>query len=504
MPMMEALSTSDKTGIPVHMATVLAYIQTLRHWLRDLRVAAHRLSPWPFSLNSTKQTQDVLRHQDWGCGDASTAEEHRKVVRQIVSVWRRVRCEYSKLLKIAAHSPTPAGSRTTHADIVHIPPVVNPFSVNGRVFYKGCSVSHVAKIIDIPLALRHAVHAAADGTSVHLRRIVRAPKGKSIVCFDYKQFECRVLAHMCKDARLDNVLRQTDVDPFVTIANILFPPRGHIPNASVTDAAPARVLIGVNSNGIAAGSSAHGRNIPVDVKRRRTTSHRACGAASGPVQPSEFEARLSDVTHRRNLAKTLMYGIMNGMGATGIADKAQLSVPQARKVLTAVFRAFPKMRQYTAVVRTDAARSGCVKTICGRRRFLTRCPDLEERERARTWQREAVNGVIQGSASDIVKIALARLARRECGLASLPPPALVLVMHDELIFEVKNHEGPATIRVIKRCMESAAQQNVPGLTMPFPVRVSIGKTWGDVCPVSERTIAEMTSIEDILEERASS
>lgn len=59
MPMMEFVSTSDKSGVPVHMQTVLAYVRTLRHWLRDLRAEAHRLSPWPFSLNSTKCVSDA-------------------------------------------------------------------------------------------------------------------------------------------------------------------------------------------------------------------------------------------------------------------------------------------------------------------------------------------------------------------------------------------------------------------------------------------------------------
>lgn len=314
------------------------------------------------------------------------------MLKSIVSVWRRVRCEYSKLVKIAAlrdahgtsHKPVPTTpSRSAATPIVHVAPVMNPFSVNGRVFYKGCSVSHVAKTVEVPPGLHHVIH-ATDGTVARLRRIVRAPKGKSIVCFDYKQFECRVLAHMCKDVRLDNLLRQTDVDPFVTIANILFPPRTHSPPTGVVCTDKAQPI---NKRGAGQRTRADNTSQPVDSTRS--------GAAT--AHPSVAAGVFGDAAQRRDLAKTLMYGIMNGMGAAGVANKAGISVAQAQKVLTTVFRAFPKMRQYTTVVRTDAASNGYVKTICGRRRFLTRTPDLEPRDNARVWQREAVNGVIQGA-----------------------------------------------------------------------------------------------------------
>jgi len=182
---------------------------------------------------------------------------------------------------------------------------------------------------------------------------------------------------------------------------------------------------------------------------------------------------LAEVTkEQRALAKTINFGLMYGMGAYGLAARTDLSVPQAREFIASYFGRFSRVREYLEETKRMAREKGYVETILGRRRYF---PELQSRSAAggnlrRGAERAAVNMPIQGSAADIIKLAMIALQRRlhEQGLAA----QLVLQVHDELVLEVREDAIEATRALVVDSMESAYK-----LRVPLKVDTAIGKNW---------------------------
>jgi DNA polymerase-1 len=182
---------------------------------------------------------------------------------------------------------------------------------------------------------------------------------------------------------------------------------------------------------------------------------------------------LAEVTsQQRALAKTINFGLMYGMGAYGLAARTDLSVPQAREFIASYFGRFSRVREYLEETKRMAREKGYVETILGRRRYF---PELQSRSAAggnlrRGAERAAVNMPIQGSAADIIKLAMIALQRRlhEQGLAA----QLVLQVHDELVLEVREDAIEATRALVVDSMESAYK-----LRVPLKVDTAIGKNW---------------------------
>ena len=185
-----------------------------------------------------------------------------------------------------------------------------------------------------------------------------------------------------------------------------------------------------------------------------------------------FGVPVEEVTaDQRRMAKTANFGIMYGISSFGLAQRLGTSRNEAKELIDGYFASFPAIRDFIATTLDNARRNRYTETLFGRRRYI---PDIESHNanlRALA-ERNAVNAPIQGTAADIIKIAMIRVDKclREEGLKA----RMVLQIHDELLLEVPVAEIPAVKEILVREME-----NVMQLSVPLTVECNYGKTWLD-------------------------
>ena len=182
---------------------------------------------------------------------------------------------------------------------------------------------------------------------------------------------------------------------------------------------------------------------------------------------------LAEVTRaQRTMAKSVNFGLLYGMSDFGLAQRLEIDRGTARAMTEAYFARFPGVRGYIDRCLADARECGYVRTILGRRRYM---PDLRSKNymlRAAA-EREATNAPLQGSAADLMKLAMVRIDRR---LATAGLDAVMLLqIHDELIFEVARRDLETAGRVVKDEMERALE-----LSVPLEATLKAGKNWYDV------------------------
>ena len=188
------------------------------------------------------------------------------------------------------------------------------------------------------------------------------------------------------------------------------------------------------------------------------------------VASEVFGVPASEVTpEMRRQIKAMSYGLAYGLSAYGLAAQLNLTPPEASSLLERYFQRFGGIRDYLQTVVEAARKVGYTETILGRRRYL---PDLnaENRQRREIAERMALNAPIQGSAADVIKVAMinCRSAMRNQGLKS----RLLLQVHDELIFEIAPGEEEVLTELVRREMGSAFS-----LSVPLAVNIGIGKSW---------------------------
>lgn len=181
----------------------------------------------------------------------------------------------------------------------------------------------------------------------------------------------------------------------------------------------------------------------------------------------------ADVTpNQRRMAKSVNFGLLYGMSDFGLAQRLEIDRGEARTITTAYFARFPGVRGYIDRCLAEGRDKGYVQTLLGRRRYM---PDLASRNymlRAAA-EREATNAPLQGSAADLMKLAMVRVDRR---LAAEDLDATMLLqIHDELIFDVHRDALDAVGRVVKHEMEHALD-----LSVPIEVTLKTGANWYDV------------------------
>lgn len=173
----------------------------------------------------------------------------------------------------------------------------------------------------------------------------------------------------------------------------------------------------------------------------------------------------------RRRAKTINFGIIYGMSAFGLAKDLNCSTEEAQNYISAYFATHPEVKEYMDENIRKAREDGFVTTILGRRRYIPELKSGNYNQRS-FGERAAMNMPLQGSAADIIKIAMLRVAdrlKRENMRANL-----VLQVHDELILDTPEEETEAAKQVLKEEMEHAFTLNVPLIA-----EVSTGKSWYD-------------------------
>ena len=183
-----------------------------------------------------------------------------------------------------------------------------------------------------------------------------------------------------------------------------------------------------------------------------------------------FQVPLEEVTReQRSNAKTVNFGIIYGVSAFGLSNQTNLSRTEAKELIDTYYKTYPKLRNYISDQIDFAREHGYVQTVLGRRRYL---PDINGSNAVvrGAAERNAVNAPIQGSAADIIKIAMIRIYQklREGNFKT----RMLLQVHDELVFDCYRGEADTVSALIKSEMESAYE-----LAVPLVVDMGFGETW---------------------------
>ncbi|HMK08695.1 MAG TPA: DNA polymerase I [Anaerolineales bacterium] len=247
-----------------------------------------------------------------------------------------------------------------------------------------------------------------------IRQAFVAAPGQQLLSVDYSQIELRIVAHMAEDEAMIRAFHD-DQDIHATTAAAVF----GVPAQGVTD-------------------------------------------------------------EMRRQAKAVNFGLIYGMSPFGLSRSTGMPLAEAEAFVQAYFNRFPAVRRYLDEVRAQAARLGFVETLLGRRRYFPQLmvggAPASDVARARA-KREAVNAPIQGSAADIIKLAMLRLPGelRQAGLSG----RLLLQVHDELVLECPAAELRETARRAVRAMQSAFE-----LRVPLKADAKAGLNWAEMQPVA--------------------
>ncbi len=196
--------------------------------------------------------------------------------------------------------------------------------------------------------------------------------------------------------------------------------------------------------------------------------HSATAAEINNVSPAGVTAEM------RRHAKTLNFGVLYGMSAQGFGEAAGISVEEAKNFIAEYFRDFIGVKDFIEETKRFACENGYAQTLTGRRRYLAEIHSPNFRLRSEA-ERMAVNMPIQGLAADIIKMAMIGIEKRFRSDLDAGNLKMVLQVHDELVFEMKDDIIESTARRLKETMESAFK-----LAVPVVVDVKTGRNWGEL------------------------
>lgn len=179
----------------------------------------------------------------------------------------------------------------------------------------------------------------------------------------------------------------------------------------------------------------------------------------------------------RSRAKAINFGLIYGMSSFGLSRSAEITLAEAEDFVRAYFNQFPGVKRYLDSVKMQASRQGYVETLLGRRRYFPNLQNQSNVNIRNREEREAINAPVQGTAADIIKLAMLKLpgALLQAGLNA----RIVLQVHDELLLECPVEELSETAQVVQQVMEQAYT-----LSIPLETDARSGKNWGELEPLT--------------------
>lgn len=184
--------------------------------------------------------------------------------------------------------------------------------------------------------------------------------------------------------------------------------------------------------------------------------------------------------NQRRMAKSVNFGLLYGMSDFGLAQRLEIGRAEAKEITTAYFARFPSVRAYIERTIDEGRRNGYVSTILGRRRYMPGLTSGNYMLRSAA-EREATNAPLQGSAADLMKLAMVRIDRA-LSEAKLDV-TMLLQIHDELIFEVRRTHLVQAANLVREHMENAIE-----LSVPLEVTLKSGHNWYDVAMLDEEAL----------------
>ncbi len=181
-----------------------------------------------------------------------------------------------------------------------------------------------------------------------------------------------------------------------------------------------------------------------------------------------FGVEISAVTPTmRRVAKTANFAVIYGVTAYGLSQQSDMTVPEAKEFIDIYFKRYPKIRSFIDDTIAEARRQGYVTTLFERRRYL---PEINSKNTGlrQFAERTAVNTVIQGTAADMIKIAMIEIDKQLRGMTS----KMILQVHDELVFDTHESEVEKVKKIVRDKMEGCVK-----LTVPITVEMGVGDNW---------------------------
>ena len=249
-------------------------------------------------------------------------------------------------------------------------------------------------------------------------------------------------------------------------------PLGRRIRRAFVSGAPDHVLLAADYSQIELRVLAHVSQDPALIEGFRAGAdiHSRTAAAGFGVAESEV------TREQRSVAKMLNFGIVYGMSDFGLAWRMGMSREEASRFIDEYFKRYPQVRRYVIETKAFCLEQGYVETLLGRRRYIADMTSTNSAVRGAA-ERMAINMPIQGTAADIMKIAMIRVRSRllEAGLAA----TLVLQVHDELVLEIPNAQSHELAALV--CEEMSAAYS---LDVPLVVDVRTGGNWDDMTPLA--------------------
>ena len=472
MPVQISLAKMELVGIGFLEESCKVMQSVIQSRLFEIEKECYSLASHPFSLNSPEDVAHVLfielhlpcgtdlderrplRGRGRGAGRGrgrrrlqhlSTAKDilekisHLHPLPELILEWRRITNTISKVVYPLSKGAVWHGELGIHRIhyLCHFHTatgrvnVTNPNLQNvPKTYMIGEDTGRSSEAASVPLMEEEKVSNEGQGcrTSVCMRDVFVASKGRVLLAADYSQLELRLLAHLSGDKRLREVLN-SDGDVFKLIA---------------------------------------------------------CQWLSKNVdQVTKFE---------RQQAKSICYGMVYGIGAKALAEQLKVTEEDAVQFIDSFLSQFPTIKTYVEKTVEYCRNHGYITTYSGRRRRLPAIHSTNATARSQA-ERQAVNSTVQGSAADIVKMAMIAIDKHfstprigsdvgalSANACSGTMPTLydtqglmVLQVHDELVFEVNEGSVPSVAQLVQHQMEGAAE-----LSVRLPVKLHCGRTWGSL------------------------
>ena len=188
------------------------------------------------------------------------------------------------------------------------------------------------------------------------------------------------------------------------------------------------------------------------------------------VQPNKVNSEM------RRKAKAINFGIIYGISQYGLAKQINVSNKEAEDFLNAYFLKFPEIKDYMSSTIKFCRKSGYVSNIFGRRTHINGINDKNFNVR-NFQERAAINAPIQGSASEIMRLAMIRI-NEKLMLKKYDESKMILQIHDELIFEVPKNDVKIISSLIKKEMMSVKNSELHSFSIPLSVDINVGENWG--------------------------
>jgi len=228
---------------------------------------------------------------------------------------------------------------------------------------------------------------------------------------------------------------------------------------------PGCVLVAADYSQIELRIMAHLSQDPglIEAFNQGVDIHRATAAEVFGIQPVEVDSE------QRRRAKAINFGLIYGMSPYGLARQLKIDLPEARRYINIYFERYPGVRQYMDNTRQSARQQGFVETLFGRRLNL---PEINSKKGTlrQYAERTAINAPVQGTAADLIKLAMLAIDRRL--IADNSSSKIILQVHDELVFEVEKDQVDAMVEIAKNLMCTVAK-----LKVPLIVDIGIGYNW---------------------------